>query len=188
MFVNYLSHNILVDKQTYLTYHLYMAEMGRPTIYTPELCDAICVKIADGKSLRTICADPQMPDMTTVIAWRRLYPAFSKQYDDAKSDCADAFAEDIIAIADDASGDYEERFDKDGNPYIALNKDNIQRSRLQVDARKWVASKLKPKKYGDALNVGGQEDNPLKVDESISVGDNERDLLKQFAAQLANKH
>jgi len=38
----------------------------------------------------------------------------------------------------------------------------VQAARLRVDTRKWVASRLLPKKYGDraSLNVGGQADNP----------------------------
>lgn len=45
------------------------------------------------------------------------------------------------------------------------NGDAVQRSKLRVDARKWVAAKLKPKKYGDKIDVtSGNE--PVKMDET----------------------
>lgn len=80
-------------------------------------------------------------------------------------------AEDILAIADDSSMDWAERVDKDGNKYYAIDKDNIQRSRLQVDARKWIAAKLKPNRYGDKVELSGSESSPLKVSIQIDLGD-----------------
>ena len=56
-------------------------------------------------------------------------------------------------IADDGTNDWQERQNKDGSSYIALNTEHVQRSRLRVDTRKWIASKLKPKKYGDKQAV-----------------------------------
>lgn len=79
-------------------------------------------------------------------------------------------AEDILAIADDSSMDWAERVDKDGNKYYAIDKDNIQRSRLQVDARKWIAAKLKPNRYGDKVELSGNADSPLKVCINIDLG------------------
>ena len=37
----------------------------------------------------------------------------------------------------------------------AVNNEAVQRSRLRVDARKWLMSKLMPKKYGEKLELGG---------------------------------
>lgn len=110
-------------------------KIGRPSIYTDELAARICKEIADGKSLRTICKPDDMPDMTTIFLWLGKpdkYPNFIQQYAEARAQQADAMVEDMLAIADgnNTSGDY-------------------QRDRLRVDTRKWVASKLKPKKYGD---------------------------------------
>ena len=60
----------------------------------------------------------------------------------------------IRDIADDGSNDYMEKLDKDGEVIgYSINGENIQRSRLRVDSRKWLASKLLPKKYGDKLDV-----------------------------------
>jgi hypothetical protein len=56
-------------------------------------------------------------------------------------------AEEIITIADDSSGDVI--VDDDGNEQT--NHERVARSRLRVDARKWYASKLAPKRYGDKV-------------------------------------
>lgn len=58
--------------------------------------------------------------------------------------------DDMLDIADDARNDYMAANDPD-NPGYKLNGEHINRSRLRVDARKWIAAKLKPKKYGEKV-------------------------------------
>jgi hypothetical protein len=65
---------------------------------------------------------------------------------------ADFLADQIIEIADDSSKDTI-KFMKDGQQQEMENKEWVNRSKLRVEARKWIASKLKPKKYGDKLEV-----------------------------------
>ena len=130
---------------------------GRPSDYTPDLADEICARIAEGESVRRICSDDSMPCAKTVFTWLRVHPEFLQQYARAKQESADAFAEDILDIADDGSNDWMERFDKDEKCIgWQLNGEHVQRSRLRVDTRKWLASKLKPKKYGDRLEIDGE--------------------------------
>jgi hypothetical protein len=133
--------------------------VGRPSSYTQEIADRICSELAEGRSLRTICKADDMPSCVTVYAWLRIHDEFLKQYTRAKEDAADAFAEEMLDIADEASNDWMEVHDKD-NPGYRLNGEHINRSRLRVDTRKWIASKLKPKKYGDKVAVGGADDLP----------------------------
>jgi hypothetical protein len=133
--------------------------VGRPSSYTQEIAAQICAGLAEGKSLRTVCKADGMPCMATVFNWLRAYPEFLEQYTRAKEDAADAFAEEMLDIADEASNDWMEVHDKD-NPGYRLNGEHINRSRLRVDTRKWIAAKLKPKKYGDKVSVGGADDLP----------------------------
>lgn len=126
---------------------------GRPSDYTPELASDICAQLAVGNSLRTVCSDESMPCLSTIFSWFRKYPEFLQQYEKAKEESADALAEEMLDIADDGTNDWQERQNKDGSTYIALNPEHVQRSRLRVDTRKWIASKLKPKKYGDKTAV-----------------------------------
>lgn len=104
--------------------------MARPTIFCEELADSICDKIANGESLRQISKQEGYPTPGTICRWLTIDEQFLKQYTLAKEICAEVFADEIVAIADNEDGE-------------------VNRDRLRLDARKWVASKLKPKKYGD---------------------------------------
>lgn len=139
---------------------------GRPTSYSPELADKICEEIVLGFSLRTICKKESMPCVSTIFNWLRTNESFLEQYEKAKESQADSLAEEILDIADDGTNDWMERQNKDGSTYIALNVEHVQRSRLRVDARKWIASKLKPKKYGDSamVKIGGDGGDAIKID------------------------
>lgn len=108
---------------------------GRPSSYTKELADTICEELALGKSLRTVCAGEGMPSIATVFSWMRLHEEFLKQYARAKQESADAMAEELIDISD------------------TENMDDVQRARLRIDTRKWLMAKMKPKRYGDQLDV-----------------------------------
>ncbi len=70
---------------------------------------------------------------------------------------AEIRADEIVDIADDASDDLTT--DKDGK--LVANNEHIQRSRLRVDARKWIAAKLLPKRYGDKLQHTGEGGGPV---------------------------
>ncbi len=121
---------------------------GRPSIYTPELATAICTHIADGKSLRAIAALDGMPAQSTIMLWLDgTRPDFSEQYARAREAQADKLAEEILAIADDGRSDTY--LDAEGNE--KTDSEVIQRSKLRVEARKWLASKMAPKKYGDKV-------------------------------------
>ncbi len=107
---------------------------GRPTDYSPELTARICERLAIGESLRSICRDDEMPSMASIFLWLGKYPEFSEQYTRAREAQAEAHADRIVEIADDDTLDPNHK-------------------RIMVDARKWVASKLKPKRYGDKAEV-----------------------------------
>jgi len=137
---------------------------GRPSSFTQRIADEICAEIACGKSMRTVCRDEAMPSMSTVFKWLRERPDFSHQYARAKAEAADVLVEEILDIADDATNDWMEVHDKDGVAAgYRLNGEHIQRSRLRIDTRKWIAAKLKPKKYGErvGLDHGVQPTNPI---------------------------
>lgn len=138
--------------------------MGRPSDYTDDLAAAICAELASGKSMRTVCLADDMPSMQTVFRWLRARPDFREQYTHAKAEAADALVEEMIDISDDGTNDWMEKHDKEGNAVgYQVNGEHIQRSRLRVETRKWIAAKLKPKKYGEKVDVnhGVQPDNPI---------------------------
>lgn len=151
--------------------------MGRPSSYTQEVGDRICERLADGESLRAICADEYMPSRPTVFRWLT-DEVFRAQYARAREDQADTLADEIVGIADEevtmvradkhpgAKAD-----DGDGNVEVVFDSTAVARNRLRMDARKWVASKLKPKKYGDRQILAGDPEAPLHAipDEQIDA-------------------
>jgi len=130
---------------------------GRPSDFTQEMADLICERIADGDSLRSICDDENMPNKATVFRWLAASKEFSDQYAHARDAQADSLFDDILSIADTPMIGEKRKVKDDGGVEISTG-DMIEHRRLQVDARKWMAGKLKPKKYGDKLdlNVAGR--------------------------------
>ena len=127
---------------------------GRPSRYTNKLADKICKMIAEGQSVRSICAKKDMISMQTFFRWLRENEKFREQYARACEERSYMHAEEIIEIADDATNDYMEQHDEsDELTGYKLNGENIQRSRLRIDTRKWLMSKLNPKVYGDKLDM-----------------------------------
>jgi len=126
---------------------------GRPSDYTNEIALEICTEIAiSSKSLRTICSAENMPSVSSVLRWLRDIEEFRTQYARAKEEQADFLVEEMIGIADDGSNDFMTVV-KGDQEYTLENKEWTSRSKLRVEARKWAASKLKPKKYGDKIDV-----------------------------------
>ncbi len=115
--------------------------------FTQQLFDAICERIADGESLRSICDSEDMPSKSTVMKWLADdgTEKLSDQYARAREMQADVIFDECLEIADCGDGDMIKK--EDGT--VAINHENIQRSRLRVDTRKWMAGKMRPKKYGD---------------------------------------
>lgn len=134
---------------------------GRPSDYTQELVDEICERIIEGESLRAICKSDNMPNTSTVLRWLDKYETFRLQYTRAKEEQAEKFADEIVQIADDGLNDTY----VDENGKQRTDQDVIARSRLRVEARKWVAAKLKPKKYGEKVQteVSGADGAPFVI-------------------------
>lgn len=132
------------------------SKRGRPSSYSEEVAARICEELADGASLRKICSADGMPRKSSVFRWLAdpANESFRIQYAAALEARADTLADEIVDIADDASEDFKS-VERDGEMVEAFDHEHVQRSKLRVDARKWVASKLKPKKYGDRIEHAG---------------------------------
>ena len=150
---------------------------GRPTMYTQELADEICEGLALGNSLRTVCRGDRMPSVKTIFNWLRTYPEFLQQYTRAKEESADAMADEVIDIADDATNDWMIRNGKDGSESWQLNGEHVNRSRLRIETRKWLMAKMKPKKYGDKIDMTTNgKDLPTPILGGLSVTDTTDDI------------
>lgn len=113
--------------------------MARPSDYTAELAAEICARVMESDyGLEEICQADDLPSARTVFRWLAAHEEFRQQY----------------ARAKEAQGHVQaDRGLKD-----ALTATDASLGRLKFDARKWAASKLAPKQYGDKLAVGGDDD------------------------------
>ena len=111
-------------------------KLGRPSIYTDELADKMLEEIASGRSVIGMCREEEWtPNADTWYRWLYKIEGLSDRYTRAKAFQSEREANIILDIADNAT-----------------NQD-YQVARLRVDARKWIASKLLPNKYGDRQSV-----------------------------------
>lgn len=124
---------------------------GRPSSYSDEMALYICEQLVTGRSLRSICAEDDAPDATTVFRWLDSQETFRQQYARARELQAERLAAETVEIADAASNE------------------DYNTARLRVDARKWYASKLAPKVYGDKLTteVTGADGGPVQVQHTV---------------------
>ncbi|MGU3399158.1 terminase small subunit protein [Brucellaceae bacterium D45D] len=125
---------------------------GRPLEYSQAIGDAICERLCDGESLRKICEDENMPARSTVFRWLSLVTAFSDQYAHAREAQADAIFDDMLLIADTPVAGEKVKELPGGKKEITTG-DMIEHRKLQVETRKWIAGKLRPKKYGDRTQM-----------------------------------
>ncbi len=131
--------------------------MPRSSEFTQKIADLICEKLVTGLSLRKICLDDEMPALATIFRWLNDNASFREQYARAREAQAETLVDEIIDIADESSRDTY--IDDDGNE--RTNHDVIARSRLRFDARRWAASKMLPKKYGDKIEANHTVDAKL---------------------------
>ena len=118
---------------------------GRPSTFSQDVADAICQEIMAGKSLREICTREDMPATSTVYEWLSRDAEFADHYAHAREIQADVLADEIIHIAD--------------------TEPDAQKARNRIDARKWLSSKLRPKKFGDRVEL----DHKVEGNTGLSV-------------------
>ena len=144
--------------------------VGAPTTYNEHTASVICIRIAEGESLREIVKTAGMPDRSAVYDWLLRHPSFADQYTRAREEQADTLADEIIAIADEQP-EIIAVTDKKTGALIEHKLDGafLQWQKNRIEARKWTAMKLKPKKYGDRMAVEGVENGAAIKTEDIGA-------------------
>jgi hypothetical protein len=127
-----------------------MGGKGNKPDFDYAVYDQIFERMAQGESLSGICRRPRMPTRTTVLRHVTSDPAFEALYDRARQAMGDALAEDCLRIADDATND-------------ASDPQAVNRAKLQVDTRKWLASRLFPHRFGGPIAVKQVEDSTPSI-------------------------
>lgn len=157
----------------------YRARTGRPPqILSTELLDEICLRTSGGESMRSLGRDPELPSCTRIRKELVENPDFAKRYAQAREGMYQHWAEELLEISDDATTDYITKVGRNGHEYEAVDQEHIQRSRLRVDVRKWLLSKLMPKEYGDKVEHehGGEVAHRVDI-----TGLSEREKMRRFA-------
>ena len=144
--------------------------MARPRAYKEAIAKSIVKRMCSGESLRSICADEKMPARSTVMLWvAEDESGFSDRYDKACMARAHYWADELLDIADDGTNDWMEKHDKEGGPIgWRENGEAIQRSRLRVDSRKWLLSKMLPR-YAEkqSFEHSGPNGEAIKTESKI---------------------
>ncbi|PZU22213.1 MAG: terminase small subunit protein [Shinella sp.] len=138
---------------------------GRPTDYTQEIADVICERLAEGESLRTICAEEGMPHKATVFRWLAKHDQFATIYAHAREIQAEVLADELVEISDDGTNDWMERKNEDGETIgWRENGEAMRRSQLRISTRQWIAERMLPKKYGAKIQAEhtGKDGGPIQ--------------------------
>ena len=105
----------------------------RRIVYSQMLAAQMCELIGGGLTLKEVCELPKMPGRTTAYKWLAQHDEFANMYARAREERADMVADEVIAIAD--------------------TEPDPAKARVRIDARKWWAAKVNPKRYADKGEV-----------------------------------
>jgi phage FluMu protein gp41 len=132
-----------------------------------------------GESKLQICRSPEMPTRETINNWLRRFPSFLSEYNDARQLLYQHWADETLEISDDGKNDWMEREVAGGRVVETVNGEVVQRSRLRVDTRKWLLSKMLPRVYGDrtAVQLTGANDGPITHRNVDSLTDEELEAI-----------
>ena len=125
-----------------------------------------------------------MPDKRTVLRWLAAHESFREQYAIARELQVDHFADEILEIADDGTNDWIKRSEGDDGSEAAsqlADHEHISRSKLRVEARKWLMAKMAPRKYGDRLAL--EHAGPMKTVKEMTDAELEYFILAEAAAE-----
>lgn len=117
----------------------------------PQTFDEFISYIAQGGHMAAFCKSKVIP-YTTLLTWLAADPSKSEMYARAREDRADVLADEIVAISDEVEVVARMHGEE---VVLAVDAAAVSRNKLRVDARKWAASKLKPRTYGDKIELGG---------------------------------
>jgi hypothetical protein len=128
-----------------------------------------------------MCRDEHLPHVSTIYRWLARHPDFCDTYARAREEQADTLADQIVQIADERPEVNPIIDSKTGELIrIELSSSYIAWQKNRIEARKWTAMKLRPKKYGDKLELGGDPNNPLKFEVKVEAEQGLAELVKQI--------
>jgi len=149
-----------------------VTKTGRPSSFTDQMANLICIRLAEGESLNKICKEDGMPDKATVFRWLATDASFCDKYARARELQAETQFDELIDIVDQPP-ELSYVTDKNGELIeVKFDSSYVAWMRLRVDTRKWTAARMAPKKYGeykqpeekvDAMIVDGEVKSVMDV-------------------------
>lgn len=164
--------------------------------FSPEIVEEVCERIARGETLDEIFDDTSRADLPTLRTFMNWMNRASRE--DASPELREAlgayelalevrmyrWAEETIRIADDGRNDYVERTNKDGQPYIAFDREAVMRSKLRVETRHWHLERLRPKRYGALVRQEHTGADGAPLIPNVTVGPSKAALGAAIAVML----
>lgn len=154
--------------------------------YSKALADKILRRLAMGETLSSICKPKDMPDKSRVIEWalgfhkKAKAENFPQRYARAREVGYLGLADEIQDIADDGRNDWMEEHGKNATGY-KFKGEAVQRSKLRVEARKWILCKMLPKIYGDRIEVDNKSsDGSMSPKPSIDASKLSNEVMEQI--------
>lgn len=144
----------------------------RRTGYSDEIAEIVCNRIAEGESLTAICCDEGMPSRRSFSNWladkAAKYDKLRALWNNANQLQEDKIFDEMMGIADDGTNDYMERKRRNGEVEIVVDHENVHRSKLRVETRKWILARRNPKKYGErsVTELTGKDGGPIQTEET----------------------
>ncbi len=164
-------------------------KIGRPSKYSPEIAQQMCELLSEGVPLREICRKDGFPEWRTVYDWMYRDDALGEAGTGLSAAIArarevgyEALAEECLLIADNPQ--YGEKQVMSDEGATTTVEDMLGHRKLRIETRLKLLAKWNPKKYGDKVQVGGDAENPLKVEADISIFDA---LIKNIEAKRQTK-
>lgn len=146
--------------------------------------DEILDRITEGESVRKILNKDRvdLPSNRLFIEWLEEDEQLSKQYARACEMRQELIFDEILDIADDNSGDLshvELKYDANKKPVVKVvaNSEFAARSKVKIDARQWVLSRMNPKKYGNKADVD-LTSNGERIKIELNLGTDKEDEAK----------
>jgi hypothetical protein len=132
---------------------------GGPVPYSLELADRVLGGLMEGRTLISVCSDPGMPSVGTVLLWvRQDRDGFRARYWEAREIGSQIMVDELIEIGDDSRRDKVRLLNARGEIETVVDHENIHRSRLRCENRRWALARALPRIYGDRLAVDARHD------------------------------
>jgi hypothetical protein len=149
------------------------APKGSGSKYTEEIAEEICALVADGVNLRRVCRMDGMPSWRTVYDWVVAKPDFAARLARARDLGYDALAEEALEIANTPHLGQKKVFSsgagEDEDSMTVTEDDMLGHRKLQIETRLKLLAVWNPKKYGNKVQLGGDAENPIKIEAQVEA-------------------